>query len=279
MTTPHSTGRSPAPSPLLCNSVLLAVVLLLTPAPTHAACGCSDIEVSYSNTIDNTGRSEVFCVDSGASFSECTEQNPNPCGAGKKGWKCPIGGAYGNDGDPWIGIGFQAKTTFAGGTTLSDCLFGQGIQRTIKVDGNTLGNSASGHGSPVGTVDYGTVTNRLYSSTGTAIPTVGTTDAQGRMKFAADNYSAVSPDQTIKQSGSSIIFWSDLPAVYVDGDTAKKVEVEDRILVFVRNANDTTVHCACRFTLTGVKNAGGDSLSSAALSRETSTSCTWNELQ
>lgn len=243
------------------------------PAP-DVDCGCDRMTLKYKNAVGGAW-SATYCVDSAESFSECREVNPNPCGAGKKGWQCPIGGAYGNDGKPWIGVGFEVVADIPNGTDLDDCVFGQGIQRDITEDGQLQDNDPTGHATPTGVVDYYQSTNRLYSSTATAIPNVGTTNADGKMKFAADSYDAVVATQTIAYTNHQLS-WSDFPAVYVDGDTNKQVVVTDRFLAFVRDKDTGASLCAYRFKLVGTKNSGGDSLSSATLTQETGDDCVFS---
>lgn len=261
------------------SSSFLALILTLgacssTPSAPLVDCGCDRMTLKYKNAVGGAW-STTYCVDDSENFSECRQVAPNPCGAGKKGWQCPIGGAYGNDGNPWIAVGFEAVADIPNGTDLDDCEFGQGIQRDIEEDGDLQDNVASGYGSPLGIVDYYQSTNRLYSSTATAMPHVGTTDANGRMKFASDSYNAVVSTQTIAYANDQLR-WSDSPAVYVDGDTDKQVVVTDRFLTFVRDKSTGAVMCACRFKLVGTKNAGGDALSSAALTQESGDDCVFS---
>lgn len=250
---------------------LAAVAGLSCAEAASAACGCTSMTLKYRDAVGGAF-STTYCVDSSENFSECTAVVPNTCGTGKKAWKCPIGGAYGNDGNPWVGVGYEVVATLPNGTNLNDCTYGQGIQRNLTENGVLQPNSSSGHGAPTGIVSYGGVNARLYSNLGATIPNLGTTDANGRLKLASDDYTVLSPTQTIAYAGYQLR-WSDLPAIYVDGDTAKTDVVTDRFIAFVRDAANGTVYCACRFLAQGTKNSGGDILSAAAFTQEVSTNC------
>jgi hypothetical protein len=107
------------------------------------------------------------------------------------------------------------------------------------------------------------------------MPNIGATTTGGKLKLASDNYTMLSPTQTIDYSNNQLR-WSDFPAVYVDGDTAKNVVVQDRFITFIRDKQNGTVYCACKFLVQGNKNAGGDILNAATLTQENSYNCTFS---
>jgi hypothetical protein len=257
--------------------VLAAIISLICAQAASAACGCTSMTLKYRNAVGGA-HSTNYCVASAANFSECNVVLPNTCGVGKKTVNCPIGGSYGNDGQPWIGVGFEVVASLPAGTNLAECTYGQGIQRNITEDGHLNANAPTGHAAPIGIVTYGGgagVNARLYSSSVTPMPNLGATDAQGRLKLASDAYTMLSPMQTIAYANDQLR-WSDFPAVYVNGDTAKKVVVTDRFIAFIRNSANGTVYCACKFLVQGDKNAGGDILNTAAFTQETSHNCVFS---
>lgn len=255
-------------------TLLTVFLALLVPAVVHATCACTGMTLKYRDAVGGAS-SSVYCVDSSASFDECTAVTPNPCPSGQKGWRCPIGGAFGTDADgPWIGIGYEAEATIGTGTDLDDCIFGQGIQRDLIENGVLQPNPSSGHAAPTGIVTYTGVAARLYSSTSTAIPHLGTLDGNGRLKLASDNYSAVTTQQTIKREGG-LLSWSDLPAITLEsGDEAKVIAFEDRFLAFVKDKASGNVLCACKFLVKGSKPAGTNALATASFAFEAGLRCT-----
>ncbi len=252
---------------------LAAIVAFTCTEAVNAACGCSHMTLKYQNAVDGGVYSNTYCVDDSEDFSECQEVIPNTCGAGKKTWRCPIGGAYGTDSvGPWVGIGFEVETNLPNGTNLNDCTYGQGIQRNLTEDGILKDNKPSGHDTPTGIVSYTNVNARLYSSKTVSIPHLGDVDGNKRLKLASDYYSELSSKQTISYS-NNVLRWSDLPSIYLEsGDTQKNIVMTDRFIAFIKDKSNGTVYCACKFLLQANKNAGGDILNSAVLTQEISTS-------
>ncbi len=256
---------------------LAAIVSLTGTEAANAACGCSHMTLKYKNAVNGGVYSNTYCVDDSEDFDECQEVIPNTCGAGKKTWRCPIGGAYNtNSVGPWVGIGFEVEANLPNGTNLNDCIYGQGIQRDITEDGILKDNKPSDLNVPTGIVSYPNVNARLYSSKTVNIPHLDVLDQNGRLKLASDDYSQLSPEQTISYSGN-VLRWSDFPSIYLEsGDTQKNIVMTDRFIAFIKDKSNGTVYCACKFRLRSNKNAGGDILNSANLTQEISHNCVFS---
>lgn len=259
---------------------LFVFLPFLVSTATVADCACTNLEVKYNTSANSTAQSTQYCVADTANFAECTEVDPNPCGAGMKGYTCPIGGASGNvpgEGD-WIGVGLEYVLS---GTDLDSCTIGLALQRSItEDDAPPIANDPTGYTAPVGDVNLGILNATIQSGDTNDIPHAGTV-TNGRAIFVSDNYAQVVDTQTIKQNvDASQISFSDLPSTYLDpGDDAKRIVQEDVFLASVRNAaGDAAALCGCQFTITAIKDTGSTMLTAVGLNPGPEDNCTYTDV-
>ena len=260
-------------------AALMLVLQLFWSSEVMAACTCTDLQVKYNTNVNSTALSTQYCVKNTQNFPECTLDPSNPCGAGKKTYKCPIGGASGTVGnDDWFGVGLEYVMT---GTNLDTCKHGLALQRDITEDGTLQPNKKTNYTMPQGVVNFDTLQSRIYSGGSNNIPHVGDTNSTNQSKFTSDNYAAINDEQTIKiEANNTKITFSDLPSVYLDpGDDAKKIVQDDVFMASVRDSSSNNALCGCEFQLTATKNAGSTTLTSVTLVQKAKKNCTFMVVQ
>jgi len=250
-------------------SGIMSLIFLNLASVAYAACSCSSMKVYYNTTPQSAKLSTKYCVATGSSFDECTNNGQGSCASGENEWQCPIGGKYKTTGDRYIGVGFEVEATLSG--TASECSHGLGVQETLTEDGIANANGNTDFNVPTGRVDFDSTSNNFIDGTTNIKPSYGAKNSSV-FQYASDGYVNVVNTQTIKLDGNTL-YWSDFPSTLMDaGDNAKKIVQKNGFVAFVKD-NNSAVSCACKFTVEATSNAGTYAISSIGFNKNNGKSC------